>query len=308
MLNARTTLVAALIATVSPACTSDETLGTIGLNLAGQGPSGTVYVLRNADITITGGTEPLVFHTEDNPNATSITGHVTAGPYSASLADGWRLERIANGVAVQAPATLISPNPVSFEVLAGLTTSVQMRFRVDGTDVTLGEGDFDISLGVTERVSVGIRAPLESVGLNGGFLIGNPIEVPANATLVGLGHTSRATTSSVRYQLGLYRDVGNLPANLIAEVGPLTERTGIDDVAVPPVSLAPGTYWIMGLYETSIGEVSGVGLSFKRPEVARYVFAPLTPGSPLPPTFPTETTTSTTGVDFNQYILVDVTK
>src|SRR5215831_20482735 len=69
-------------------------LGTLSLNLVSQAPSGAIYRLRDATITVTGPESTTVWRTEDDPNRTSLSGDVVTGDYSALVAPGWRLERV----------------------------------------------------------------------------------------------------------------------------------------------------------------------------------------------------------------------
>src|SRR5258706_3871579 len=94
------------------ACTSTNgNTGQLDLSLTGTGASGAVYRLRNAELTITGPGDPIVFRTEDDPDRTSIEQELDVGAYSLQASDGWHLERLAaDGSATTVVATLISPN------------------------------------------------------------------------------------------------------------------------------------------------------------------------------------------------------
>src|SRR6185436_13207293 len=123
--------------------------------------------LIHADITVNGPSGSRVFHTDDDPNATHLSAHVLTGAYTADLADGWTVVRIEHGVATPVDATLISPDPAPFEVVANGTTNVPLRFRVDLDDVDFSEGDFDITVDIEEvhsRQHVGNYTPFPSNG------------------------------------------------------------------------------------------------------------------------------------------------
>jgi hypothetical protein len=126
-----------------------DPMGTITLNLTGNGDSGLVYRLRDAVITVTGPTSTQVWRTEDNPDRTSLSADVDVGDYSALLPDGWRIEQVSDVGAMPVSATLVSDNPALFTVTAGHRTTVPLLFRVDGDTVDLSAG-YDITLGIQE--------------------------------------------------------------------------------------------------------------------------------------------------------------
>lgn len=144
--------IAAVVGSVLfPACvdSSKDSLGTVDLKLLGQAPSGTVYRLRDAIITVQGPTSMQVWNTEDDPNRTSLSADVEVGDYSALLSAGWRLERVEGLNTQTVPAELASANPLPFTVAALARTSVPLRFRAFNEEIDLGQG-YDIVLGVEE--------------------------------------------------------------------------------------------------------------------------------------------------------------
>ena len=135
----------------SAGCTApdDDALGSVTVNLLGQTPSGNVYRLRDAVITVQGPTSTRVWSTEDDPDRTSLSADVAIGDYSATLRDGWRIERVDGASTTTLPAQLVSNNPVLFTVDLDQRTSVPLRFRVGSEDVDLTQG-YDITLVVDE--------------------------------------------------------------------------------------------------------------------------------------------------------------
>jgi hypothetical protein len=139
-----------LVAGVSScAATPGPAPGTLTVNLTGQAPSGTVYRLRHAIITVTGPDTHRIWNTEDDPSRTSLSDNVPAGDYDASLAPGWNLERIEGASATPVVAALASDNPVRFTVSPQRRTLVPLRFRVDTDVVDLAQG-YDLVLTVDE--------------------------------------------------------------------------------------------------------------------------------------------------------------
>jgi hypothetical protein len=127
----------------------EPSLGTVTANLVGQAPSGAVYRLRHAVITVTGPGSTRIWNTEDDPDRTSLSDDVPVGNYSASLAAGWDLERIEGASATPVTAQLVSDNPMEFLVSPDQRTSVPLRFHVDTEVVDLSQG-YDLVLTVEE--------------------------------------------------------------------------------------------------------------------------------------------------------------
>jgi hypothetical protein len=137
------------------ACDAEPpTTGRVDMALVGQAPSGTVYRLRDAIITVEGAASTHFFDTEDDPNRTSLALDVVPGDYSVFLQEGWRLERIAaGGTATTVEATYLSPNPQHVTVFSFLTTHVELRFRA-GTDiVVMDPGTIEIEVVVEESTT-----------------------------------------------------------------------------------------------------------------------------------------------------------
>jgi hypothetical protein len=138
------TLVTSLSGLVSCAAPGAPATGTLTLNLVGQAPSGTVYRLRHAVITVTGPAS-RTWNTEDDPDRTSLSDQVPAGDYAASLVPGWNLERIEGTTATPVAAQLISENPALFVVSPEQRTTVPLRFHVDTDVVDMSQG-YDLVL------------------------------------------------------------------------------------------------------------------------------------------------------------------
>src|SRR5262245_38167897 len=118
----------------------DDRLWSIGLALVGQGPSGTVYRLRAAAITVQSPSSTTIWNTVDDPNRTSLSANVVVGDYTASVQDGWRLERLDGAIATPVAALLASDNPVLFAVTPLSRTNVPLQFRVNAAVVAMSQG------------------------------------------------------------------------------------------------------------------------------------------------------------------------
>ncbi|MFE8605627.1 hypothetical protein [Archangium violaceum] len=101
--------------------------GTLQLPLTSTAPGGTVYRLVGATFNITGTQTVTVSDTA----ADTVQVPLQAGPYTIALASGWHMERAdAPGTAV--PATLLSPNPLTFTVKKDVATQVRFMFKLPG--------------------------------------------------------------------------------------------------------------------------------------------------------------------------------
>ena len=149
----RTCLSVLVGAFLLPACLGNEAdndVGTVDLRLTGQAPSGAIYRLRDADLSIAGAGAPIVLHTEDDPTRTQLSAHLVSGPYALALSEAWRLERVTATGAAPVTGTLLSPNPQPFEIRTGERTPLELRFLVNREEVPMGEGDLDVSVGFEE--------------------------------------------------------------------------------------------------------------------------------------------------------------
>jgi Lysyl oxidase len=142
-----------MLATVLAGCASNpvENTGKLDVALLGVSPSGTVYRLRQASLTVQGPASTTFFNTEEDPNRTTLSADVVAGEYSVFLQEGWHLERIAaDGSGVRVQATFLSANPQLFTVSANSRTVVNLHFRAGPDDVVMDQGSFDIVLQVDD--------------------------------------------------------------------------------------------------------------------------------------------------------------
>jgi len=162
--------VAWLLAAGSPAsCGNDHPArgadtGTISLELVAQ-TAGATYHLRMASFAIAGPspatTTTTVTTDSADSEAKSLTVKLAAGHYTMMLADGWALYRGGGdaGAEVRVSASLVSPNPASFDVTTSMTTFVPFRFATDGLVITTGPtGTVEISAEVNEEHGLALLA------------------------------------------------------------------------------------------------------------------------------------------------------
>ena len=237
------------VAAALGACAVDEeAAGTVELDLVGQAPSGNVYVLRNAEITVTElrSGNMRIFRSEDDVNAARFRAHLLTGDYTAQLAPGWRLDQRTSGGDRPAPAVqLASPNPASFTVSAGATTRVALRFIVGGDGVTLEAGDLDIEVEVAEPAvgSIGHREDLGSgAAVTPHYLIGQRFDLAADAALLRLGHIGQLGGGMCRF--AMYRDNLDTPGALVVAT-PEMIVSGRTEVAFDSIELPRGRSWLM---------------------------------------------------------------
>jgi hypothetical protein len=140
--------------------------GTLRLPLGAQGTSGAMYRLRNAELSVSGPFESVLY-SEDHLSAQSIVFDLPAGSYDMELSGAWWLERqTANGF-VPVAATLLSQNPDSFEILSGMVSVLTLSFRVDGDVVQIGPGSVVVQIDVDDSGSGGFGGQGPDAGAGG---------------------------------------------------------------------------------------------------------------------------------------------
>ena len=128
-----------------------------------------------------------------------------------------------------------------------------------------------------------------------GYLLGGRISVPQASTLTHLGVIAKSGGPHV--VLGLYSDTPGEPDRLVAYTPASSMTVGAMEMPVTPTPLAPGVYWIMGVYDADAS--IGIDESDAAAPV-RYLsqsFSDPLP-DPMPPAF------SYAGQAFNYYIRV----
>jgi hypothetical protein len=134
-------VVLGLLSLASVSCGGDavtaplqSSLGTLLVPLEAVGESGATYELVDAELALTG-SETLTITLDGRSEETRLL----AGPYTVTLLDGWDMVRSFAGESDRVDAQLRSANPTRIEIEGGATTSLTLRFRVDGDDIRLGE-------------------------------------------------------------------------------------------------------------------------------------------------------------------------
>jgi hypothetical protein len=126
-------------------------------------------------------------------------------------------------------------------------------------------------------------------------LLGSPLSVPQNSTLVAFGVIARSSGPQVI--MALYTDSGGQPGTLVAQTTAVTLNNQTMEIPAPSVAVPAGSYWIMAVYNVS----ASVGIDFSNAQ-AKVDYTSLNFGSMLPSPFPAPTTY--TGQQFNYYIVV----
>jgi sugar lactone lactonase YvrE len=182
------------------ACATHEDTGRADLTLTGTSASGITYRLRDAELTITGDIPPIVFFTEDDPDRTLITQQLDAGDYSLKLTPGWRLERLGVGGPQTVVATLLSPDPQPFTIVANTFTPVVLRFSTNGEVVVLDRGTLGITIDVEDQLAscAAILAanPMAPDGVYTISPAGTPIQVFCDMTRGGVTYEQLAFGNS----------------------------------------------------------------------------------------------------------------
>jgi hypothetical protein len=131
---------------------SEAQVGSLNLPLTSK-TGDITYRLNKATFTIVGpalGGKPRVVR----PPADEAIHHevLPIGSYSIELEDGWVLEKLgADGKTFSAvPATLITDNPLKFEVTSHGPADAFFGFSTVSGNVTLGKGSVNIRIGVED--------------------------------------------------------------------------------------------------------------------------------------------------------------
>ena len=111
-----------------------QSTGAVTLALTGT-LNGVTYRLRGARFAIAQAGPDLVLDSDRDPAATFLTTTLPTGAYAINLEPGWALERSDTLQVVE--ATLTSPNPTPFQILADGTSNVIYRFSTSGGVVTV---------------------------------------------------------------------------------------------------------------------------------------------------------------------------
>jgi hypothetical protein len=144
----------------SAACSSNSnpaevaTTGSVSLPLQTTSSSGKIYRLRNATFDVSGPADVSLTTPPAgaDDSQTALVQALTSGNYSVLLQPGWQLWHIAaDGSEGMIAATLMSPNPATFQVTTGAQSNIVYAFNVvaDGI-VTFGSGSVGIGISVNE--------------------------------------------------------------------------------------------------------------------------------------------------------------
>ena len=148
-------------------------LGLCGLGCVGQGPgpdvgslalalqqtaaSGDVYRLHAATLSIAGSEQHTLM---PDPDETTLEVELPVGDYTLTLEPGYALQRRDGDTWVDVTATLLSDNPQAFAIAGGETTTLALRFALEGEpDVELSAGELAVTLEVEEQAPAGECAP-----------------------------------------------------------------------------------------------------------------------------------------------------
>jgi len=124
--------------------------------------NGQRYRLRNARFVIEGPTS-LVFDAEQNSDEPTLSAPLVVGSYEMTLQGEWYLERLDASGPVRVDATLVSPNPVYFEIEASETRAITLSFSTEVGALSLDEGTLAVGVDVTEIAPGGTAPGLKRV-------------------------------------------------------------------------------------------------------------------------------------------------
>jgi hypothetical protein len=174
--------------------------------------------------------------------------------------------------AIFAPPDLAALRDLAVPLLVDLAAAPDLRPAVDAAGL---------------EVRFGIVPPLPDTSthlLN--FLVGHPIAVTQPVTLVRFGLNTRPPPACQHGMWGLYSsDAAGNPDQLLSSTASTSLSPGVNEIPTPPVALAPGTYWMMGVYEVNCQ----ISVRFTTTNPTKYIS--FTYGTPLPARWPAVHTT-----------------
>ncbi len=132
-----------------PSAETHQQMGTVQLSLTGLGSSGVEYRLRHATFDISGASE-VSFSSEDYLTTPTVQLGLRTGAYAIELARGWVLERTTAAGIQAVESTLVSSNPVAFNIENRKTSAVSFRFQTADGVVNVGQGTLEVSIEVVE--------------------------------------------------------------------------------------------------------------------------------------------------------------
>jgi hypothetical protein len=132
-----------------------------------------------------------------------------------------------------------------------------------------------------------------SFGAN--YLLGIQVNVPSTMTLTALGIV--IATAGNHMTLALYTNTGTggAPGTLLASTASVTAAAGANEIPVGNITLAPGTYWIMGEYDSPGPYISDDNCGCNMIDYTSVTYPS------VPSTFPAPTTY--TGGHFPYYVV-----
>jgi hypothetical protein len=123
----------------------EQSAGTVSIPL--ETTVGTSTYRLDAVFVLSGVEGDISLATVGDESVLSTT--LPAGSYSAFLESFTLFKKDSTGTFYPVSATVVA-NPQAFTVVAGSTTTVNFQFATDGTTVSIGPGDVNITFGVTE--------------------------------------------------------------------------------------------------------------------------------------------------------------
>jgi len=123
-------------------------VGSLSLALQQHAANGETYRLSGATLALAGAEERTVMPDADE---TTLEVELSVGDYTLTLQPGYALQRRDGEAWVDVAATLLSDNPQSFAIAGGETTTLALRFALEGEpDVELTAGALEVTLEVHE--------------------------------------------------------------------------------------------------------------------------------------------------------------
>jgi hypothetical protein len=183
----------------------------------------------------------------------------------------------------------ISPGglPCNINVFFAPTTAGTREATLSATE---GPGGLSATLLLNgqglQQVLVGPSEALANTqSYSANFMIAHSVTIPSAGELTGFGIITREGGTSVN--MGLYANVGaspsDRPSTRIAQTGATSLQAGRQEIAVAPVEVPAGDYWIVTVFDAATGVAASADSQSDGPTVAiRYLAEGLTFADSLP--------------------------
>jgi sugar lactone lactonase YvrE len=259
-----------------PSSASEGVSGTLQLPLVATS-NGQRYRLRNASFVIEGPT-PLVLDVEEASDQTLLSAPLVVGSYELMLQGEWFLERLDSSGPVRIDASLVSANPIHFEIEASATRAITLSFTTAAGAISFEQGTLAVGIDVTPIAGNGPAPGLNrAAGQLGGYGFADGVGTvarlawPERIASDGKGHLFVTDSNSVRQFDVASSVLTTLVGGAYGSSDSTAEFCSLTGIAVGSdgnLSLATRTVTTLAGSPGELGNVDGMGSNARFGELA----------------------------------------